>query len=158
MTVAERPYSQTPIAHRRELSRRLERLKTTRAIKETSNWWNEHVGMNFEEDISSWVVDRHTRIDAKSGWANTGGTLLDESEEEDKMFKAFQIARGKHLYSDFVVMKLVHEAKEYGRKNKLNDAVVLDYVRDRVASDGAMFDILGVTTQTKREQLLDLVA
>lgn len=158
---AERQHpQQTPLARRHAISRELERTRVQRHIKDVATWWNQHAGgMRFELDIDSWITDRFTAIEARRSLAETEESQsMDEIGQEGEMIKAFKVARGRHLVSDFVVQKYVHEAKDYARKHKLNEGIALDYVRDRMESDGALFDIMGVTSQRKRDQLLELAA
>ena len=140
------------------MSQSLDRLTVQRNIKETARWWNQHVGMNFEEDIQSWVTNQYTKMDAKSGSANDASSAIDESDEENKMFKAFKVARGRHIVSDFLVAKLAREAKNYARKHSLSEGIATSYVTDRLTTEGGGFDILGVKTETKRDQLLAIAA
>ncbi|KKR78122.1 MAG: hypothetical protein UU23_C0003G0020 [Candidatus Curtissbacteria bacterium GW2011_GWA1_40_9] len=159
MPTTERPIpTQTPLSRRAEVSRNLSRLAEVSNIHNVSKWWNQHIGTKFEEDIDSWIVHRFTVIDAKSNWANDATTLVDESQDEDAILKAFRVARGRHLVSRLVMQKLVHEAKKYVRRKKISEDIAMDYVRDRATADGGIFDILGVTSKRKQEQLLELAA
>lgn len=159
MPTAERSTSaQASIPRRIELSRQLARRRETRNIREVAMWWNQHVGTKFEEDISGWVVNRFTAIEARSRWANDTGAAIDESEDENSILKAFRVARGRHLVSKFVMQKFVYEAKEHARTHNMSEGIAMDYVRDRATSEGGIFDILGVTTESKQQELLELAA
>lgn len=149
---------ETSLSRRRALSREVNRLTAKGNIKEVAIWWNENVGMHFEEDIQGWVTNQFTKMDAKSNWANDAGSAIDESEEENRMFKAFKVARGRHIVSDVVVEKFVGEAKGYARRHRLNEGIAMGYVRDRLTAEGGLFDILGVTTEEKRGKLMAMAA
>ena len=159
MPTSERPtVTQGTLPRRRDLSRELARRRESRNIREVARWWNQHVGTKFEEDISAWIVNRFTAIDARSRWANDVGAAIDESEDENAILKALKVARGRHLVSKVVMQKFVYEAKKHARGHNMNEGIAMDYVRDRATSEGGIFDILGVTTEGKQQELLELAA
>lgn len=157
MSLAER--KQTPLSRKHATARELARMQFDRNVKEVARWWNQHAGgMKFEQDIDSWITDRFTAIEARRSLAPTAASQsMDEINQEGEMIKAFKVARGRHLVSEFVVQKYVFEAKAYVIRRRCDVSIALDYVRDRLSSDGALFDVLGVTSESKREKLLELV-
>lgn len=151
---------QTPLARRHTIARELERTHVQRHIKDVAKWWNQHAGgIRFEQDIDSWITDRFTAIEARRSLAETEESQsMDEIAQEGNTLAAWRVFRGRHLVSDFGVEKYVYEAKEYARRRRIDESIALDFVRDRLTSEGGIFDVIGVSSQRKRDELLELVA